>query len=102
MPLFNCKFPANAELFLENLVIFASFELVPDAYVDMYVEYPESEPYSQKFAKTHYESIYPLENMPTDFLFSQVYLFLIATFLITLLCHNKLLCASRLKQRLHL
>ena len=42
LPLFNCKFPANAEMFLSKLIDVATFEILPEEYVDLYTDYPEA------------------------------------------------------------
>ena len=72
LPLFNSKFPSNAEEFMSGLIFIATFEFLPESYVYIFTDYPDRGAYSEKLEMTKYESTFPLQNMPTDFLIFQI------------------------------
>ena len=72
LPLFNCKFPSNAQVFMEGLISIATFEIVPESYVGYFTDYPQKPSLNEQLEMTKYESVYPLMNMPTDFLIFQI------------------------------
>ena len=82
LPLFNSKFPANSELFLSELIDIATFEMLPEEYLEFFVDYPESQAYSDRFEVVGYGGILPLENMMTDFLMFQIFFIMMVTYLI--------------------
>ena len=72
LPLFNSKIPANAFAFLEGLIQIANFEFAPEGYTDYFLDLPESEPYNEQLEAVGYTSIYPLQNMASDFFILKV------------------------------
>ena len=97
LPLFGSKFPVNAQVFMSKVVWIAAFELAPEEYVEYFIDYPETEPFSERFDETGYGSTLPLLNMPTDFLFFQIFLCLLGTYFLALMTKNRLYLMTKVK-----
>ena len=68
------KFPANANYMLLLIIEVATFDLIPEEYVEYIFTFPQAEPYSLAFAQCDYESIYAVSNLSTEFFFFKFYL----------------------------
>mmetsp|Transcript_16345 Transcript_16345/g.22407 ORF Transcript_16345/g.22407 Transcript_16345/m.22407 type:complete len:213 (-) Transcript_16345:1199-1837(-) len=92
-PLLKSVFPANANMVVETLISFATFDFLPtNIYLGWALEFPEGydDEISQSFVDTGYDSFYTIELLGSVFLFMIIFTFILA--FILFLALQSILC----------
>ena len=87
-------------MFLSKLIDVATFEILPEEYVDLYTDYPEAQAFNDKMEQTKYESIFPLQNMATDFLFFKIFIAMNLIYLLSCILFNRIKRVQKMKNSL--
>ena len=97
MQTFDSIFPANAYFMLGKLIFIANFEVIPNNYADHFFKFKDTEPLSDRFMLSSYESMNPLQNASTDVLTIQILALVLLVCLVTYaFVHTHVLCKRTL------
>ena len=93
-PLLYTPIPANAHYFSTYLIDVATFEFIPEQFLDLF-DFPYKESYNLAMQSTGYSSMFTIGNMWTSFILINLFIAGMLIWLIMLIFKNCLRCALR-------